>query len=76
VVRPDRLPIQDRPQGAGRAEGYAGYLVRDDYVGWHQFDPQLAGVQQCAAHYADLRIMPMSGPKVLVVAVTGLAKSA
>jgi hypothetical protein len=31
-------------------EGYAGYLVRDDYVGWHQFDPQLAGVQQCAAH--------------------------
>jgi len=27
-----------------------GYLVRDDYAGWHQFDPQLAGVQQCAAH--------------------------
>jgi hypothetical protein len=24
--------------------------VRDDYVGWHQFDPQLAGVGQCAAH--------------------------
>jgi transposase len=31
-------------------EGYTGYLVRDDYAGWHQFDPQLAGVQQCAAH--------------------------
>ncbi|MGH3782613.1 MAG: IS66 family transposase [Pseudonocardiaceae bacterium] len=31
-------------------EGYPGYLVRDDYAGWHQFDPQLAGVQQCAAH--------------------------
>jgi Transposase IS66 family len=34
----------------GVLEGYAGYLVRDDYAGWHQFDTQLAGVQQCAAH--------------------------
>ncbi len=30
--------------------GYTGYLVRDDYAGWHQFDAGLAGVQQCAAH--------------------------
>jgi hypothetical protein len=30
--------------------GWQGYLVRDDYAGWHQFDPHLAGVQQCAAH--------------------------
>lgn len=29
---------------------YPGFLVRDDYAGWHQFDPHLAGVQQCAAH--------------------------
>ena len=29
---------------------YAGYLVRDDYAGWHQFDKQVAGVQQCVAH--------------------------
>jgi hypothetical protein len=29
---------------------WRGYLVRDDYAGWHQFDPHLAGVQQCAAH--------------------------
>jgi len=36
--------------GLGVLAGYTGYLVRDDYVGWHQFDPQLAGVQQCAAH--------------------------
>ena len=36
--------------GLGVLEGYTGYLVRDDYAGWHQFDPQLAGVQQCAAH--------------------------
>ena len=34
----------------GVLEGYPGYLVRDDYAGWHQYDPQLAGVQQCAAH--------------------------
>jgi len=24
--------------------------VLDGYTGWHQFDTQLAGVQQCAAH--------------------------
>jgi transposase len=36
--------------GLGIMEGYAGYLVRDDYAGWHQFDAQLDGVQQCVAH--------------------------
>ncbi|HWR47471.1 MAG TPA: transposase [Pseudonocardiaceae bacterium] len=36
--------------GLGVLEGYAGYLVRDDYTAWHQFDTQLAGVQQCTAH--------------------------
>jgi transposase len=36
--------------GLGILDGYAGYLVRDDYAGWHQFDAQLAGVQQCVAH--------------------------
>lgn len=30
--------------------GWHGYLVRDDYAGWHQFDEHLAGVQQCCAH--------------------------
>jgi hypothetical protein len=34
----------------GVLEGWHGYLVRDDYAGRHQFDPHLAGVQQCAAH--------------------------
>jgi transposase len=34
----------------GVLEGYTGYLVRDDYAGWYQFDAQLAGVGQCAAH--------------------------
>ena len=29
---------------------FTGYLVRDDYCAWHQFDDRLAGVQQCVAH--------------------------
>jgi hypothetical protein len=29
---------------------FTGYLVRDDYSAWHQFDSTLAGVQQCVAH--------------------------
>lgn len=36
--------------GLGVLEGWHGYLVRDDYAAWHQFDARLAGVQQCAAH--------------------------
>ena len=34
----------------GVLDGYTGYLVRDDYAGWHQFDGKLAGVQQCVQH--------------------------
>jgi regulator of replication initiation timing len=30
--------------------GFTGYLVRDDYSAWPQFDGALAGVQQCIAH--------------------------
>lgn len=37
-------------KGLGVLDGWHGYLVRDDYAGWHQFDTELAGVQQCAAH--------------------------
>jgi transposase IS66 family protein len=37
-------------KGLGVLDGYAGYLVRDDYNGWAQFDAQLAGVQQCCQH--------------------------
>jgi len=29
---------------------YRGYIVRDDYAGWHQFDARAAGTQQCVAH--------------------------
>jgi transposase len=34
----------------GVLSGWQGHLVRDDYRGWHQFDAELAGVQQCCAH--------------------------
>jgi transposase len=34
----------------GVLDGWPGYLVRDDYVAWHQFDAGLTGVQQCCAH--------------------------
>jgi transposase len=36
--------------GLGVLGDWHGFLVRDDYTGWHQFDPHLAGVQQCSAH--------------------------
>jgi hypothetical protein len=36
--------------GLGVLAGYTGYLVRDDYAGYSQFDAHLAGVQQCSAH--------------------------
>ncbi len=37
-------------KGLGVMDCYRGYLVRDDYNGWAQFDVQLAGVQQCCQH--------------------------
>jgi Transposase IS66 family. len=37
-------------KAVGVLDGWHGYLVRDDYKGWHQFDADLAGVGQCGAH--------------------------
>ncbi len=34
----------------GVLDGWHGYLTRDDYAGWHQYDPALAGAQLCCAH--------------------------
>ncbi|MDT3446311.1 transposase, partial [Pseudofrankia sp. BMG5.37] len=34
----------------GVLDGWHGYLTRDDYAGWYQYDPGLAGVQLCCAH--------------------------
>jgi len=44
----------------GILDDFRGVLVRDDYGGYVHYDDDLAGVQQCLAHYAELRIMPMS----------------
>lgn len=34
----------------GVLDGYRGYLVRDGYTGYQQFETTLAGVQQCCQH--------------------------
>jgi transposase len=34
----------------GIFDQWPGVLVRDDYVGYHQFDATLGGVQQCVSH--------------------------
>jgi len=31
-------------------DGWHGFLTRDDYAGWHQYDPTPAGVQVCCRH--------------------------
>jgi transposase len=36
--------------GFGILPGFLGVLVRDDYGGYHKYDPDLAGVQLCCAH--------------------------
>jgi Transposase IS66 family/Family of unknown function (DUF6444)/zinc-finger binding domain of transposase IS66 len=41
---------KERIAAMGVFDNWHGILVRDDYAGWHQFDAQLGGVQQCAAH--------------------------
>jgi transposase len=37
-------------KAVGVLGGWNGFLVRDDYAGWHQFDAKLAGVGLCGAH--------------------------
>lgn len=41
---------KERIAAMGVLDGWHGILVRDDYAGWHQFDADLVGVQQCGAH--------------------------
>jgi transposase len=47
-VLPARTKVALRNLGVLR--DYPGYIVRDDYAGWHQFDEHAAGTQQCVAH--------------------------
>jgi transposase len=59
---------------AGVLHRFHGVAVHD---AWAPYDTYLdADHQLCCAHYADLRIMPMSGPKALVAAVPAALKSA
>ena len=41
---------KDAIRAVGVLGGWNGFLVRDDYAGWHQFDTELAGVGLCGAH--------------------------
>ncbi|SNQ50410.1 transposase [Frankia canadensis] len=49
----------------GVLTGWHGLFTRDDYAGWHQYDPTLAGVQLCCAHLIrSLRAVLTLAPKV------------
>jgi hypothetical protein len=49
----------------GILDGFDGYLTRDDYAGWHQYDTGLAGVQLCCAHLIrSLRAVLILAPNV------------
>jgi transposase len=52
--------------GFGILDDYRGVLVRDDYGGYTSYDDDLAGVQQCLAHYPDTVVMPIPGVPALV----------
>ena len=55
---------------------FTGFLISDGYSAYQQLLPQLAGVQQCAAHYADTVVMPIPGRWRWRAGVPGLAVSA
>jgi hypothetical protein len=49
----------------GVLKDWNGLFTRDDYAGWHQYDPTLAGVQLCCAHLIrSLRAVLTLAPKV------------
>jgi hypothetical protein len=58
---------KDDIDAGGILPGYTGTIVRDGYAGYTHL--VTAHHAWCAAHYADLRIMPMSALNALVVAV-------
>jgi hypothetical protein len=46
---------------AGLPAAFTGYLITDGYAGYqHLLPSRLAGIQQCAAHYPDTAVMPMT----------------
>jgi hypothetical protein len=62
---------------AGLPAAFTGYLITDGYTGYqHLLASRLAGIQQCAAHYADTVVMPIPGRWRWRAGVPGLAVSA
>jgi hypothetical protein len=55
---------------------FTGFLITDGYTAYQQLLPKLAGIQQCAAHYADTVVMPIPGRWRWRAGVPGLAVSA
>jgi transposase len=54
--------------GGGIPAAFTGTLITDGYTGYQHLLPRLAGIQQCCAHYADLRVMPTWRRECLVAA--------
>jgi transposase len=62
---------------AGLPARFTGYLITDGYTGYqHLLGSRLAGIRQCAAHYADTVVMPIPGCWRWRAGVPGLAVSA
>jgi len=61
---------------AGLPALFTGYLITDGYTGYQHLLSRLAGIQQCAAHYADTVVMPIPGRWRWRAGVPGLAVSA
>jgi hypothetical protein len=55
---------------------FTGYLITDGYTGYQHLLSRLAGIQQCAQHYADTVVMPIPGRGRWRAGVPGLAVSA
>jgi transposase len=62
---------------AGILPSFAGIVVSDRYAGYYSETwPNFAGHQACAAHYADIVVMPIPGRWRWRAGVPGLAVSA
>jgi hypothetical protein len=43
---------------AGLPATFTGYLITDGYTGYQHLLSRLGGIQQCAAHYPEVPVMP------------------
>ncbi len=60
-------------EATGVLAGWHGYLTRDDYAGWHQYDDQLAGVQLCCQHIIRSPLLPLPLQRAARRPLLGLA---